>query len=62
MSRGDIEDTIVGIQRDEWLRQIEELKLRESQTEIVVSTHVGTGTTVYTEDDGSETILGDCSP
>jgi hypothetical protein len=52
-----IDDTIVGIQREEWMRKIGELIQSEPLLEIVVSTHEETDTTIYTEYDGSEIIL-----
>jgi hypothetical protein len=57
MARKDIDDALVHIQREEWLRKIEDMKRNERPLEIIVSTHEGTDTTIYTEEDGSDTHL-----
>ena len=49
MNKGSIEDTMVGIQRDEWLEQIEKLKQLEGNEqveEITISTHRPTNKTI----------------
>lgn len=45
----NIEDTIVNIQREKWLKEIEKLKKLEGEHVITVSTHKATDTPVIEE-------------
>lgn len=59
MSRhGGIEDTLVGIQRDDWLAQIR--AARQSHHEVTIWTHEETDTTMVVEQVGARIETGNC--
>lgn len=58
--RDALADMIVDLQRDEWLRQMAKLEVREHT--ITLSTHEGTNTTVFVEEEGSEIYVGEFTP
>lgn len=57
MSYRDIEDTIVNLQREQWLKEMEGLK----EHTVEVWTHKDTDTTIVAEQDGSEISTGECA-